>query len=289
MSSAKAVSFLAKKSWHTGTMRHMEKVWKAEERARVEDKKLGELRREKAEEREMEELRKTHENATGNKRMDKVDFLYQAPLLTTEPSAEDYLTGTRYKESDQGNDVKRMKETVGSLWLSTGIDLMNDKRAKIREDPLFAIKREEQARKTRLKDNPIKMKRLREEVERKERSKRRKISEEEYKKKSRRHRSSSRKQMTDEERQKKLVQMQELADKYEKERIERVNKYNSEDQKEQAQNKSNNSKAELGPGFINDMGKQVYTAKSTASLQDRLKRNTYYIQKTNLDEVGIFA
>jgi len=68
MTSAKAVSFLAKKSWHTATMRHMEKVWLAEQRAASEEKKMAELRQELAEEREMEALRKAHESATGIKK-----------------------------------------------------------------------------------------------------------------------------------------------------------------------------------------------------------------------------
>jgi len=166
MSSAKAVSFLQKKSWHTSTMQNMEKVWKAEERTKKEDKKMEELRQELAEEREMEDLRRAQETLTGVKKKDRVDFIYAEPLLN-EPSADDYLLGQKYKESDDDNDVKTIRQKPGSLWLdqpSINSDSIQDKRTKIREDPLFTIRKEEQNKKTALKNNPIKMQQLREEI-----------------------------------------------------------------------------------------------------------------------------
>jgi len=166
MSSAKAVSFLAKKSWHTGTMRHMEKVWKAEERAKAEESKTKELQQELAEEREMESLRKVHETLTGTTRADRVQFLYSEPLLN-EPSAEDYLTGAKYTDKEDENDVKNIRDKPGALWLDhpyPGSDSIQDKRAKIHEDPLFTIRKEEQNQREALKKNPVKMQRLREEI-----------------------------------------------------------------------------------------------------------------------------
>jgi len=166
MSSAKAVSFLAKKSWHTATMRHMEKVWKAEERSKAENKKLDELKQELAEEREMEELRRAHEALTGIKKKARVDFLYSEPLLN-EPSSDDYLLGAKYNSKGDDNDVKNVRDKPGALWLdqpALNSDSIQDKRTKIREDPLFAIRKEEQSQKTALKNNPIKMQRLREQI-----------------------------------------------------------------------------------------------------------------------------
>jgi len=147
-------------------MRHMEKVWLAEQRAASEDKKMAELRQELAEEREMEALRKAHECATGIKKSERVDFLYSEPLLN-EPSADDYLLGVKYKDKIGDNDVKNVQSKPGSLWLDQPAltsDSVQDKRAKIREDPLFVIKKEEQNQKTSLKNNPIKMQKLRKEI-----------------------------------------------------------------------------------------------------------------------------
>lgn len=49
-------------------MQHMEKVWKAEQAAKAEEKRIEELKKELAEERELEALRRAHEEATGRKR-----------------------------------------------------------------------------------------------------------------------------------------------------------------------------------------------------------------------------
>jgi len=308
MTSAKAVSFLAKKSWHTATMRHMEKVWLAEQRAASEDKKMAELRQELAEEREMEALRKAHENATGIKKSERVDFLYSEPLLN-EPSADDYLLGTKYKDKAGDNDVKNVQSKPGSLWLDQPAltsESIQDKRTKIREDPLFTIKKEEQNQKTSLKNNPIKMEKLRKEILmrkleeelKKEKKRKRKSDPTE----SRSHREKKpkpahsvktepkvyrKKEISEDDRLKKLQEMQQNAVDLEKERISRISKYNQEYQEEAAQALSKDNRKST-PQFINSMGKEVFTSSHTASVEDRVKRNRFYIQKDNLDERGIF-
>lgn len=50
-----------KKSWHPLTRNNLEKVWKAEQSAEKEKAKLEQLRKEKQQERELEELQKLHE------------------------------------------------------------------------------------------------------------------------------------------------------------------------------------------------------------------------------------
>ena len=47
-----------KKSWHPQTLRNVEKVWKAEQKAEAETKKIDQLRRELDEEREREEMQR---------------------------------------------------------------------------------------------------------------------------------------------------------------------------------------------------------------------------------------
>uniref|UniRef100_A0A6B2LMC9 CBF1-interacting co-repressor CIR N-terminal domain-containing protein n=1 Tax=Arcella intermedia TaxID=1963864 RepID=A0A6B2LMC9_9EUKA len=147
-------------------MRHMEKVWKAEERAKQEERKMAELKQELSEEREMEELRKVHEQLTGQKKKERVDFLYSEPLLNG-PSSDDYLLGAKYKSNGEDNDVKNVQSRPGSLWLdqpSLGSESLFDKRTKIREDPLFSIKKEEQHQKALLKNNPVLLNRLRQQL-----------------------------------------------------------------------------------------------------------------------------
>lgn len=47
-----------KKSWHPQTLRNVEKVWKAEQKAEAETKKIEQLRRELEEERAREEMQR---------------------------------------------------------------------------------------------------------------------------------------------------------------------------------------------------------------------------------------
>jgi hypothetical protein len=50
-----------KKSWHTSTFHNLERVWKAEQAAKEEAKKAEQLRKELAEERQMDEMRRMQE------------------------------------------------------------------------------------------------------------------------------------------------------------------------------------------------------------------------------------
>ena len=48
-----------KKSWHPQTMHNLERVWKSEEKAKAEQRKIEQLLKEKAEERMREDLMQT--------------------------------------------------------------------------------------------------------------------------------------------------------------------------------------------------------------------------------------
>lgn len=58
-----ALKFLNKKGWHTGSLRNIENVWKAEQKHEAEQKKLDELRKQILEERERSEFRQLQEQA----------------------------------------------------------------------------------------------------------------------------------------------------------------------------------------------------------------------------------
>ena len=51
-----SLAFLSKKSWHTTNIVNVEKVWAAEEKQKVEDKKLEEWKKQREEERQIMEL-----------------------------------------------------------------------------------------------------------------------------------------------------------------------------------------------------------------------------------------
>ena len=61
--STMALKFLNKKGWHTGSLRNIENVWKAEQKHEAEQKKLEELRKQIQEERERNEFRLLQEKA----------------------------------------------------------------------------------------------------------------------------------------------------------------------------------------------------------------------------------
>jgi len=58
-----ALKFLNKKGWHTGSLRNIETVWKAEQKHEGEQKKLEELRKQIQDEREKSEFRLMQEQA----------------------------------------------------------------------------------------------------------------------------------------------------------------------------------------------------------------------------------
>ncbi len=60
------MDFLNKKSWHPSKFSNVEKVWKVEQEAEAERRKMQELKRKLQEERQIEELRKVQN--TGNLR-----------------------------------------------------------------------------------------------------------------------------------------------------------------------------------------------------------------------------
>jgi len=82
--------------------------------------------------------------------------------------------------------------------------------------------------------------------------------------------------------------MQQNAIKLENDRIERITKYNQEYTQEIKEALGQDNRG-ITPQFISSIGKEVFTSASTASVEDRVKRNRFYIQKDNLDERGIFS
>ncbi|KDE03325.1 hypothetical protein MVLG_06195 [Microbotryum lychnidis-dioicae p1A1 Lamole] len=160
-----------KKSWHTGTFANKERVWKHEKSALEERKKLQELQKELEQERAVQELQCLQAEAGGKKRADRVDWMYAAPAEGNGPNAKEleaYLLGKkRVDKLLKGNEEKLMAATSADAPGSSFTALQNantarDTAAKIREDPLLAIKRQEQLQYEKLLKNPRRLKELRE-------------------------------------------------------------------------------------------------------------------------------
>ena len=76
-----ALKFLNKKGWHTGSLRNIENVWKAEQKHDAEQKKLEELRKQIQEERERSEFRLLQEQAGLVPYVFSILFLYSQTAI----------------------------------------------------------------------------------------------------------------------------------------------------------------------------------------------------------------
>jgi hypothetical protein len=98
-----SLAFLGKKSWHTSTIKNVEKVWIAEQKAEAENKKLAELQKQLAEERQLQELRQL-QAAHGHvsKEVDNsLDWMYAGPSAQQQQQQqqnnEEFLLGKIYQ------------------------------------------------------------------------------------------------------------------------------------------------------------------------------------------------
>lgn len=154
-----------KKSWHPQLMTNQRRVYDAEQAALQERKsteaRIEEIRRE----RQIEETQKQLEAAGGPKRVNRVEWMYQGPNDggRDEYSSEAFLLGKRRIDSIlRGDDAKKVEKTAGP---EAGgpvpvIASARDTAAKIREDPLVAIKRQEQEAYQAMMKDPSKRRQL---------------------------------------------------------------------------------------------------------------------------------
>ncbi|CAH7667692.1 Pre-mRNA splicing factor-domain-containing protein [Phakopsora pachyrhizi] len=173
-----------KKSWHPLLMKNQERVWKEERKALEERKKTAQLQKELAEERQLQELQRLHAAQGGGVREERVEWLYATPATGTGISSEEqeaYLLGKKtvdklFKEKDEAAAKLAAKaasqadaEKPGGGFISLqSANTARDTAAKIREDPLLAIKQQEQAAYEALKKNPARLNALKDQIKSKE-------------------------------------------------------------------------------------------------------------------------
>jgi len=153
-----------KKSWHPLLMKNQERVWLEEKKALEEKKKLDQLRKELEEERQLQELQRMQEEQTGKKRADRLDWMYNTPATGGGPSQndlEDYLLGKkRVDKMLIGDEHAKLGAAHKSFIAVQNANTARDTASKIREDPLFAIKQQEQAQYQALVSNPLRLKQI---------------------------------------------------------------------------------------------------------------------------------
>ncbi|KAJ0278125.1 hypothetical protein CBS470a_009956 [Colletotrichum nupharicola] len=140
-----------KKSFHPSLLKNQAKVWEEEKKALEERKKTQQRINELKEERAREELQKKLEAAGHTKKVDRVEFLYSGPTdgqTGTTEERESYLLGKRRIDNLlKGTEHKNLEKQAGqeSFMALQTANTARDTAAKVREDPLLAIKRQEQA------------------------------------------------------------------------------------------------------------------------------------------------
>jgi hypothetical protein len=142
-----------KKSWHPQRSGNIAATNKAEAEAIAERKKLQQRLQEIEEERKKEEIQKALEAAGGKPRLQRVEWMYSGPNDGQAGDAaenEAYLLGKRRIDKLlQDNDtIKKLQKQPSQDTLeaapAAAVANARDIATKIREDPLLAIKREEQ-------------------------------------------------------------------------------------------------------------------------------------------------
>ncbi|KZT02467.1 uncharacterized protein LAESUDRAFT_661888 [Laetiporus sulphureus 93-53] len=155
-----------KKSWHPLLLKNQERVWLEEKKALEEKKKLDQLRKEKEEERQLQELQRLQEEQTGKKRQEKLEWMYTTPATGSNQNAndlEDYLLGKKRVDKILTADENEKVGAAHKNFIATQYaNTVRDTAAKIREDPLFAIKQKEQAAYQALMSNPLRLREMQE-------------------------------------------------------------------------------------------------------------------------------
>ncbi len=150
-----------KKSWHPLLMSNQRRVWEEEKKALEERKRTEQMMKERQEERQLQELQQLQEAAGGTKRLNRVDWMYSGPSSgqagTTE-EMEGYLLGKRRIDGlIKGTENKKLEKAAAedSFMALQNANTAKDTASKIREDPLLAIKKQEQAAYEALMNDPV--------------------------------------------------------------------------------------------------------------------------------------
>ncbi|KAJ3391001.1 RNA-splicing factor [Entophlyctis sp. JEL0112] len=186
-----------KKSWHPQTLKNIEKVYLREKKAEDEKKKIAQKLKEIAEQRQMLELQALHE-ASGKikKKQEKINWMYAAPgeAQEMEEDREAYLLGKKRidKLVDPGATTAEMSaqatfSATAALIYGANANSDRDMGNKIREDPLLAIKKREQASLQAVINNPVRIQALKAEREASAAAKSKKKESKKNSKKSKKH------------------------------------------------------------------------------------------------------
>ncbi|KAE9599151.1 hypothetical protein Lal_00044172 [Lupinus albus] len=169
-----ALKFLNKKGWHTGSLRNIENVWKAEQKHEAEEKKLDELRKQIHEERERNEFRLLQVKAGLVPAQERLDFLYDSGLSVGRSTDNEGFKALEAFPKSDGTDAPSSSASVPKEQQGASVpgalfedkpQSANDAWRKLHSDPLLMIRQREQEALAKIKNNPIKMAMIKKSVE----------------------------------------------------------------------------------------------------------------------------
>lgn len=140
-----------KKSWHPQLLGNQKKVWEEEQKALEERKRIDQMMKERQEEQQIQELQQLQEAAGGKKQTACVSWMYSGPANGQEGTTEEmdgYLLGKRRIDGLlKGTENTKLKKSSNedSFLAVQNANSARDIASKIRDDPLLAIKKQEQA------------------------------------------------------------------------------------------------------------------------------------------------
>ncbi|KAK4800542.1 hypothetical protein SAY86_021029 [Trapa natans] len=263
-----ALKFLNKKGWHTGSLRNIENVWKAEQKHDAEQKKLEELRKQIHEERERDEFRLLQEQAGIVPRQERLEFLYDSGLSVGKGSSEGVLFKSLGKaeassEAAPSSSAQASGSAVPGALFEDKPYSANDSWRKLHSDPLLLIRKREQEALARIKNNPVQMSMIRKSVVEKKKDKHDKKEE---KRKKHRHKDSKHKKRLSSE----PADSSDASEEMEKERSRPYKSSNHSDIRRRAQSDSEDELSGRGtrrPKILQDNIK--HKERSTDGFRDR--------------------
>jgi hypothetical protein len=156
-----------KKSWHPQLLSNQKRVWEEEKKALEERKKTEQMMKERQEERHIQELQELAEASGGTKRLARVDWMYNGKGTDGQPGTseemEGYLLGKRRIDGLlKGTDNQKLEKSAkeDSFMAVKSANTARDTAAKVREDPMLAIKKQEQAAYEAMMNDPVKRRML---------------------------------------------------------------------------------------------------------------------------------
>ena len=147
-------------------MSNQKRVWEEEKKALEERKRIDQMMKERQEERNMQEIQQLAEANGGTKRQVRVDWMYSGPASgqagTTE-EMEGYLLGKRRIDGlIKGTENQKLEKSSNeeSFMAMQNANTARDTALKVREDPMLAIKKQEQAAYEAMMNDPVKRRML---------------------------------------------------------------------------------------------------------------------------------